>query len=30
MSLVGGIDRLGMALAPTLFAYQLVFELEPA
>jgi len=30
LSLVGGIDRVGMAMAPTLFAYQLVFELEPA
>jgi glycosyltransferase involved in cell wall biosynthesis len=29
MRVVAGIDRLGLALMPTLFAYQLVFELEP-
>lgn len=27
--LVGWLDRAGMAVAPTLFAYQLLFELEP-
>jgi SAM-dependent methyltransferase len=27
---VGGLDRLGMTLAPNLFAYQLLFELEPS
>jgi len=27
--LVGAFDRIGMAVAPTLFAYQLIFELEP-
>jgi glycosyltransferase involved in cell wall biosynthesis len=26
---LGGADRAGMAVAPTLFAYQLLFELEP-
>lgn len=29
MSLVGTADRLGLALSPTLFSYQLLFELEP-
>jgi glycosyltransferase involved in cell wall biosynthesis len=28
--LLGGTDRMGMAVAPNLFAYQLLFELEPA
>ncbi len=29
MSIVAGGDRLGLALSPTLFSYQLLFELEP-
>jgi glycosyltransferase involved in cell wall biosynthesis len=28
-SILSGIDRTGMAVSPTLFAYQLLFELEP-
>ena len=28
--LVSGIDKAGVAVAPGLFGYQLVFELEPA
>ena len=28
--LIGRVDRLGMAVSPTLFGYQLLFELEPA
>jgi glycosyltransferase involved in cell wall biosynthesis len=30
ISMVSGLDHLGTALSPTLFAYQLLFELEPA
>lgn len=30
LRMVAGADRMGMALAPNLFAYQLLFELEPA
>ena len=30
ISMVSGLDHLGAALSPTLFAYQLLFELEPA
>ncbi len=30
LRLVGAVDRAGLAVAPTLFSYQLVFELEPA
>ena len=30
MSIVAGADKLGLALSPTLFSYQLLFELEPA
>jgi glycosyltransferase involved in cell wall biosynthesis len=30
VNLLNGLDRLGLALAPNLFAYQLLFELEPA
>lgn len=30
LRVVGSIDRAGMAVAPDLFAYQLLFELEPA
>jgi len=30
LRLVGAVDRLGMTLSPNLFAYQLLFELEPS
>ena len=30
VGLLGAADRAGMAVAPNLFAYQLVFEFEPA
>ncbi|HXQ75904.1 MAG TPA: bifunctional glycosyltransferase/class I SAM-dependent methyltransferase [Acidimicrobiales bacterium] len=30
ISVVSGLDHLGTALSPTLFGYQLLFELEPA
>jgi len=30
LRIIGGVDRIGMALSPNLFAYQLLFELEPA
>ncbi|HXY28691.1 MAG TPA: bifunctional glycosyltransferase/class I SAM-dependent methyltransferase [Acidimicrobiales bacterium] len=29
-TLLAGTDKVGMAMSPTLFAYQLVYELEPA
>lgn len=30
MKVFGAVDRLGMALSPVLFSYQMLFELEPA
>jgi glycosyltransferase involved in cell wall biosynthesis len=30
MGTVAAVDRMGLALSPTLFSYQLLFELEPA
>jgi hypothetical protein len=30
INVVSGLDHLGTAVSPTLFAYQLLFELEPA
>jgi glycosyltransferase involved in cell wall biosynthesis len=30
ISMISGLDHLGAAMSPTLFAYQLLFELEPA